>query len=760
MLRYSFAAFLTWYLFALPSEFFNDPTSTVLFDRNGKLLGARIAPDGQWRFEESETVPYKMAQCLITFEDKHFFTHVGISATGISRALRQNFSKGRVVSGGSTITMQLVRMMRKNPPRTYFEKILEMILATRVELRYSKDEILALYASHAPFGNNVVGLDAAAWRYFNRKAAALSWAECATLAVLPNAPSLIYPGKNHDELLRKRNRLLKQLYDEHKISAIDYEVALSEPLPEKPLSLPRLADHLLAQFAGKGKAGQNIYSSLEGNLQERCINLLNEHQPRLASNGIMNAAVIVTSVRTGQVLAYIGNTTDPKNRNGNQVNCAAAPRSTGSILKPFLYAKCLESGQITPSQLVSDVPVQYYGFAPKNFAGTYDGAIPVDQALSRSLNVPMVQLLSEYGSARFRDDLLRYGFHTIHHPAKHYGLSLILGGAEVRLEDLSRAYMQMAQELRFGSSTDLLFEQTETKHYQPHTNRGATWSTFQAMIEVSRPDENNQWKVFSSSQPIAWKTGTSFGFRDAWAVGITPDYVISVWVGNADGEGRPGLTGVKAAAPLLFDLFRLLPNSPQWFKKPARYLKQTVICAESGFRASKICPHTVTRQIPKTCKTAPLCPYHVLIHLDRTRTYRADTDCEEAGYLKHEVWFVLPPLMERYYRSSHPEYKTLPVHNPACKLLVSDNPMHIVYPQSGAVVYVPVTLTGNRSTVIFEATHRNGSQPIYWHLDDQFLSETREIHQIEVSPSPGRHKLTLIDANGITTSANFEVVRK
>ena len=259
--------FLSWYILVLPAQLFNDPTSTVLLDRNGELLGARIADDGQWRFAPSDSVPEKFKRCIVEFEDRDFYWHVGVSGKGIGRALWQNMHTGKRVSGGSTITMQLVRIMKKNPPRTYGQKIYEMILATRIEWSYSKDEILNMYASNAPFGNNVVGLDAAAWRYFGRAAYQLSWAETATLAVLPNAPGLIYPGKNQEKLLAKRNRLLTHLHNEGFIADEAYQLAITEPLPLKPLPLPQLAPHLLEKMILSGKKGQTIQSSIVASSQ-------------------------------------------------------------------------------------------------------------------------------------------------------------------------------------------------------------------------------------------------------------------------------------------------------------------------------------------------------------------------------------------------------------------------------------------------------------------------------------------------------------
>jgi penicillin-binding protein 1C len=400
-----FLFFLIWYLGALPEKLFVDSTSTVLLDRNGLLLGARIADDGQWRFEESDSVPLKFQTCIVHFEDKDFYRHIGVSTKGIFRAVVQNVRSGKRKSGGSTITMQLVRLMRKNPPRTYSEKIREILLATRIEWSYSKDEILRLYASHAPFGNNVVGLEAASWRYFDRPSHKLSWSESAVLAVLPNAPGLIYPGKNHDRLLAKRNRLLKALFENGTIDKMTYQLSLEEPLPEKPLPLPQWAPHLLDRSMKEGRKGKTIHSTVSLTVQKNALRQLAVHSKGLEEKKIFNGAIVIADVKTGKLLAYVGNTDRKEEEFSNWVDCASAPRSSGSILKPLLYSVSLDEGIISPDMLLSDVPSKFGSFSPKNFSGQFEGGVQASSALSRSLNIPMVHLLNKYGAKRFHSDL-------------------------------------------------------------------------------------------------------------------------------------------------------------------------------------------------------------------------------------------------------------------------------------------------------------------------------------------------------------------
>ena len=367
------AFFSIWLM--VPHPLIDAPFSTVVEDTNGKLLGAKIADDGQWRFPEPDSIPVKFEACLLTFEDKHFYKHPGINPVSIVRALVQNIRNGEIVSGGSTLTMQLCRIARQGKQRNYYNKVVEMLWALNLEMRFSKKEILTKYAANAPFGGNVVGLDAASWRYFNRPAFQLSWAEAATLAVLPNAPSLIYPGKRDQQLLLKRNRLLKSLLSEKKIDSISYELALIEPLPEKVYRLPGSSYHLV-QRAYAEKRGERIRATINKGLQEKAVSITKKHGRRLMANHVNNLAAIVVEIKSGDVLAYVGNNMGlAGNENGRHVDIVTAPRSTGSILKPLLYAAMVQDGQLAPGMLIPDIPTRIGGFSPTNFDRKYDGVI-------------------------------------------------------------------------------------------------------------------------------------------------------------------------------------------------------------------------------------------------------------------------------------------------------------------------------------------------------------------------------------------------
>lgn len=764
----------TWYLFSLPSPLFSVSYSTVLLDRDNNLLNASISDDGQWRFPIQQDIPDKFRDAIVMFEDKRFDSHWGVDPRALYRATLQNFEAKKVVSGGSTLTMQVIRLSRDNPRRTFFNKFIEIILATRLELAYSKDEILSLYASHAPFGGNVVGIEAACWRYFGRQPDELSWAEAATLAVLPNNPSMINLSTNRNALQKKRDRLLTRLLDAGKMDSLSYELAISEPVPDKPMALPRLAPHLMDRAILESHSGQRISTTISTSVQQRTMEILETHHQRLKGNQIFNAAALVMDVRTGDVISYVGNV-----RSGGEhhesVDIIRSRRSTGSILKPFLFAAMNNEGMLLPKTLVPDIPTIINGFSPKNFSREYDGAVAADAALIRSLNIPAVHELREYRYEKFYRVLKDVGITTLDQPADHYGLSLILGGAEATLWDVTGAYASM------GRVLDNYFERPGSRKYSNsdyHAPRyvrhstavgdleqhgvfdaGSLWLTFETLKEVYRPGEETGWKNFYSSKRIAWKTGTSFGFRDGWAVGVTPDYAIGVWVGNADGEGRPGLTGTETAAPILFDIFSQLQQNV-WFSRPASDLTDIAVCRLSGARASEWCSEVDTLSVAKVGLKTQACTNHKLIHLSSDRKFRLHAGCESLDNIQPAKWFVLPPVQEYYYRAHHLSYRSLPPFRKDCSDPATIVAMDMIYPKTDSRIFIPRDLDGKMGSTVFQAAHRNPRATIYWHLDGHFIGATSRSHKLTISPAEGTHHMTLVDEQGETLEKDFDVISK
>ena len=748
------AFLVTGYIFCLPRHLFHVPYSTVVTDRNEELLGARIASDGQWRFPPRNTTPEKIKECLITFEDKHFYHHWGVNPFAIGRAFYQNVKNKRIVSGGSTLTMQTIRLAR-NESRTFREKLIEMIWATRLEFRASKEEILSMYISHAPFGGNVVGLDAAAWRYFGHSADDLSWAESAMLAVLPNAPAMIHLSKGRKTLLDKRNRLLKQLLEKKTIDSSTYELAISEPLPDEPHALPQIAPYLVSRFYQE-RNGEYSRSTINKGIQTQVEDLAERWSNEFGRSDIRNLAILVIDIPSNQVVAYCGNVHFDRKQGGNQVDVIQAPRSTGSILKPFLYYAMLQEGSLLPDMLLPDVPVNINGFTPQNFSMQFEGAVPASEALARSLNIPAVTMLQRYGVPKFHSFLQQIGLKTINRSSSHYGLSLILGGAEATLWDVTNAYAMMGRSLLQlpQRSCSLLLPTSRITESTDPFQPGAVWQTFDALKEVNRPEEID-WKSIPSMQTIAWKTGTSYGFRDAWAVGVTPRYAVGVWVGNATGEGKPGLVGAQTAGPVLFDIFNYLPSS-SWFERPTGVFIDAEVCHQSGHLKGRFCEDIDTLLVLPAGLRTEACPYHHLVTLSADESRRIYENCANTEPTIQKSWFVLPPVWEWYYKQHHPEYKSLPPFKPGCGE-DTFQAMQFIYPPMNARIKLPRQMDGSKGFITVELAHSNPDATIFWHLDETYQTQTQDFHKISLQPTPGKHSLTAVDDEGNTVSTTFFV---
>ena len=751
-----------------PIPAFHAPLSTVVEAADGTLLGARVAADGQWRFPPPDSLPDKYVTCLINYEDRYYRWHPGVNPVAVIRALIGNIRAGEIVSGGSTITMQVARMARGNPDRTYGGKIIEMLSAVKLELFRSKRAILKLYAANAPFGGNTVGIEAAAWRYTGRGTADMSWAEAATLAVLPNAPALIYPGRNSEQLKLKRDKLLMTLEERGKIDSLTCELAMGEPLPGAPLPMPSLAPHLTGRLWLE-EPGTRKRTTVDPLLQREVSELVDRHVSVLEGNGIFNAAAVVVEVSTGNAVAWVGNSTlpDTTGRHGRDVDMITAPRSTGSIMKPFLYAGLLSSGILLPNALVPDIPTRFQGFRPENADFSYSGAVPAGDALARSLNIPAVRMLQMYEEERFLSLLRSMGFTTFTKPASHYGLSLILGGGEATLWELASAYRSMARvltdsnrpvsgNLKQGIPSDTLSDRNTAGPQDRKTlSPAAIWLTYEALRRVNRPETETGWQYFGGAPEVAWKTGTSFGFRDAWAIGTTPQYIVAVWAGNADGEGRPGLSGISSAAPLLFDIIRLLPPAESWFARPEEGMTLIEVCAASGYRAGPDCTEKREECIPETGLRSDVCPWHTIVNLNTAETFRINSSCAAPGEMVARSWFILPPAMEYYYRMRNPSYRTLPPFRPGCTDDRKVPSMEFIYPPRDARIFIPRSLQGQMMAMLPEIAHRRRNATVYWHLDNHYIGMTKYLHQTEIRVGEGEHVITAVDDEGMTVSRKF-----
>lgn len=748
---------------AVPVARFPRTYSAVVLSREGELLDAKLAPDGQWRFPPRPGVPEKFEAAILRQEDRRFYSHPGVDPAALARALQKNLRRGRVVGGGSTISMQVIRLSRRNPPRTFAEKAREIVLALRLESALSKGEILALYAAHAPFGANVVGLEAASWRYFGRGPGRLSWAQSCLLAVLPNNPAFIHPKANRRALRARRDRLLAALKDAGVLGELDFKLALREPLPERPRAFPSLAPHLLETLLARhpGRVPR-FETTLDAALQRAALEIVSRRSEALGLRGIRNAAALVVDNKDLSVLAYVGNSRlDDFESSGFAVDVAQRPRSTGSLLKPFLYAAMMQAGEILPQTLTPDLPTQFEGFMPENADRRYRGAIPAGQALARSLNVPAVRLLREHGVARFHAQLRGLGMSTLRRAPEQYGLSLILGGAEGTLWELTGMYAGLASLAagRPGRAGSLRLLSGEVRGGDPaEIGPGAAWLTLEALVDVVRPEGEAHWRKFAGGARVAWKTGTSVGYRDGWAIGVDLSRTVGVWTGNASGAGSPELTGTGAAAPILFELFgRLGPGG--WFSRPEAHLTRLEVCRDDGLLPAGGCA-TEAVWAPAGARFESASPHHRLVHLDETGRWRVHQGCESVTRMRPARWFVLPAAQAHYYRRQHPEYRVLPAWRADCRgpETAGENPIAWIYPHARTRLYIPVDLDGAKERAVFEAAHDQPGAVLYWHLDGRYLGETETLHQRALDISPGRHAVTVVDAWGNQATRSFEVL--
>lgn len=745
--------FLAWML--LPVVSFETPKSTVLYDQDGHLLGAKLAADQQWRFPPQNNVGRKFKAALIASEDDRFYDHWGIDLKSVARALYLNIKYKKVVSGASTLSMQVSRIALGNKQRSLWIKIYESILTLKLEANYSKDEIIEMYANNAPFGRNVVGIEAASWRFFGCASNKLTWAEASTLAVLPNAPSQIYPGKNNILLRKKRDRLLKKLFSLGKMDKMTYELSLKERVPSASFSFPKNFMHAL-EFVKNEQTNEVFRTSFDNGLQSQVGECVSRYAIKYRSNELYNISVLVADVESGKVISYVGNV-DWTDKHEGAVDMVQGIRSSGSLLKPFLYAAMLDAGYITPRTIIPDYPLFLKGYAPKNFDLKFRGAVGANDALSESLNVPSVFMLQQYSAARFLELLRIMGMSSFNKSADYYGLSLILGGGESNLWQMVGAYASMARTLNGNHKKPFfplsILSDEVMKGTKSPLSKSSIWNTFNALQTVNRPLNEVGWKYLNSSTPLAWKTGTSFGFKDAWAIGVNPKYAIGVWVGNANGEGRPACTGVQAAAPILFDVYHLLPKV-KWFDAPNKELFTMSICHESGFRASKNCSNIDTILVGDNVRRTAPCPYHKVLSLDETESYQVNSTNYPISKMVYRKWFALPPKMAFYYKKFHIEYKSIPPRLPSGDWN-DENSIGIIYPTNGMVVIVPKKFTGVRSNVIFRATTTQDNRKLFWFLDGKNVGETDMLHQLSLQPKVGSHRLVVQDEFGNESSVRF-----
>ncbi len=736
-------------LFPLPET---KDFSKVIYSANGEMINAYLSADDKWRLKtEPDEVSSEMITTLINKEDKWFNYHFGVNPVAVLRALYQNIVRGERVSGASTITMQVARMMNRSE-RTYINKFIEILRAFQLELHFSKKEILKLYLSYLPYGGNIEGVKAASYIYFNRPPDKLSLAQSVALTVIPNDPNNLRLDKQNNKLLTKRNFWLKSfsgsgLFDEKII--LD---AIDEPVKFIRYSLPDIVQHL-SYLLSKNSVEANIVSTIDMNIQMKAERLLSNYVRRVESRGVSNGSVIIVKNQTGEVAAYCGSKDFYDQGSSGQVNGAAAVRSPGSALKPLLYTQAFDLGILTPKQVLLDIPTDFSGYMPENYDLKYNGEVTAEFALINSLNVPATRLLGKTGLNRFLNLLKNTGFEQITSDQKKMGLSVILGGCGVTLEELVRAYSALAnggklRNLKYLKSDKV---QDEIKIF----SKEASYLTASILSSNERPDFPSVLLDWTNLPKIAWKTGTSYGKRDAWAIGFNPNFTIGVWMGNFDGKGSPYLSGAEMAVPLLFELFNSVDfgNKNEWFKVPEG-IGIREVCSVTGMLPSKFCNSTIKDYFIKEISDNSVCDRIKEIYVDENEAIEYCKSCLPQTGFKNIHIPVYPAELNNFFELTNNNYVKPPKHNPECQIRFSGSGPKIISPSES---YEYLLEKGGEQKILLEAASRSDVKIHHWYIDDEYYRKTESGEKLFFKPNAGRIKITCIDDKGRDESIFIEV---
>ncbi|MFT4977091.1 MAG: penicillin-binding protein 1C, partial [Myxococcota bacterium] len=673
--------------------------------RDGEIAHAFLSPDERWRIDLTEgQLDEKYLDALIAAEDARFWWHPGVDPLAIVRAAGQNLAAGRVVSGGSTLTMQLARMLEPRP-RTLVAKLADAARAIQLELRLSKSEILAAYVRLAPFGRNLEGVGAASLAYFGHSAGALTEGEIAVLLAVPQRPASRYPHPDNVAALRaSRDRVAARLQADGAFSQTPEAIAAIEaaPVPDRLRPLPRDAAHAAWWLRGDGV----VQTTLDADVQRVAERVLAEHATLAARMDVHDAAIVVIERETGEVAGLVGGVDFWSGLPGSQMPAFAAPRSPGSALKPVLYAAALDEGLILPGQLVTDTPVRYGQYQPKNYDGTYDGVVTMDDALSRSLNVPFINLLSEVGVERFLGRLRAMGARSLQPTPGHYGLSLIAGGIELTPLEMAGLYWTLAEQ---GTTRPLRLrpEQAEEPGISVFSP-GAAWLTVRTLARRDRPDFPERAQVSATPRSVWWKTGTSFGNRDAWSIGSGQRYVVVVWLGNLDNRSSPWLVGARAAGPILFDLLEGLGDDRGAPPPRPSDLSPIEVCALSGHLPSARCPRRVRIDAPQKVPPSP-CPYHQEVLLDAETGLRVTPGCQAGRPVRREVYVLWPPEVRRWLTDQHLTAGVAPPLAAGCAPSARGGGPQIRSPRAGEVAMLIPGLAADEQEIALEADAVDGA---------------------------------------------------
>ncbi len=767
------------WLVPLPARL-GEADSVVVEWVDGEPAHVFLAADGRWRLETRlERVDSHYLDALLAYEDKRFWGHGGVDLVAVLRAMGSNLRRGRVVSGASTLTMQLVRMVEPRP-RTLRSKVVEAFRAVQIEQHLSKEEVLAAYLKFLPFGRNVEGLETAAWMYFGHDASALSPAEIAVLLAVPQSPNRRYPSVENAARLRAARdgiagellasgSLLRGAAPENLSDGEALEQIAGQAVPVGFRKMPRDVPHFAVWLRGQYPGISRLRTTLDRSTQRTVEALVAAHRTRIGHLGADNAAVVVVDHERGALRAVVGNFDFGDTKNQGQIPGFAVRRSSGSLLKPFILAQAIDEGFALPSHLVPDVSVNYAGYQPQNYSEDFEGLVRMDEALVRSLNIPFVQLVEQLGVERFLGLLRRLGAEGIDGRPGHYGLSVAIGGIAASPLEIAGMYTALA---RRGDRAPMYFlkageEDGQAADYgaafanrRGEVSAGSARLVREIMAQRERPDKPVVGRIRAGNrQRFAWKTGTSMGLRDAWTAGFGARHTVVVWTGNFDNRGQTGIVGSQAAVPLFFDVLEavdsgLLARAQTSGDTPdvVDVVADVEVCAYSGHVPTSACEHTKTVQVPVDAgmkASSRPCPFHVQRDVDVATGEALNLECRQSRAYETKTYVVWPTDVRRtmaeggYAVPSGP-----PGYAVGCGPSGFDARPRIVSPSQESVIVLLKGVAADEQMVPLLAENAQAGQRFNWFVDGAFVGSVGEGAVMWWEPTLGAHEVMVIDEQG------------
>lgn len=718
--------------------------SQLILAKDSTILQAYLTDDDKWRLktEIREIIP-ELKNTILYKEDKYFYYHPGFNPFAILRAAVMNVFRGKKTSGASTITMQVARLLEPKK-RTYIGKMFEIFRAIQLEWHYSKEEILQLYLNLIPYGGNVEGVKSAAMLYFNRLPDRLSLAQIVTLTIIPNRPTSLVIGKNNALILRERNKWLKKLQKSKIFKEKSIKTALNEGLNQKRKSIPAMAPHFCRFVKNQFPNEYTIVSTLAVALQNKVEELVYNYTSRLKQYNIHNAAVLVVNNHTMKVEAYVGSPDFEDKAYAGEVDGVQAIRSPGSALKPFLYALAIDKGLLTPKMTLADVPDNFSGFEPENFHKQFTGKVNLEKALIQSLNTTAVKTLDQYGTGQFIRKLKEIKFIQVAKDEKKLGLSMILGGCGVKLSEMTSLYTIFA---RGGIYQPLKFKnEIINEKGKQALSATAAYLVSDMLSKGKRPDLPEAFENTYKTPKIAWKTGTSYGRRDAWSLGYNPNYTVGVWLGNFSGEGVNSLIGAEMATPLLMEIFNALSfqKARDWFSPPVE-LKQRWVCTESGLLPDTFCKAKMQDYYIPLVSTTKKCTHlkTVLVSSDENASYCLS--CLPAKGYKRKLYPNHSPELMAFYDVVKINFKKTPPHNEKCTRIEAEEGPMILSPSAEKEYIID---RQDPPELMLYCKAKSEVSKVYWYIDEVFYQVAKPNEQVFFKPSQGEMKISCIDDKG------------